>query len=339
MRRIVVTFLLFVGLSTNAQIRLDDINRIYIHAFVPLSEKLTNESQKLLETKLLQIISNNGISDSEYGNRFVLTAKINTLSKDVVAGPPTRISIKAEITLVLGDVVDNKIYAQLPIQVMGIGQSVEKTLISVIKNIKTNSPQICSFIQEGKNKILSYYQTNCEDIINEACNEASLQHFEDALIRLASVPDVCSDCREKAFANAELIFVKMINSRGEEHLNEARRLWAENPTKEGAKQTMHILSQINFAASCRPQVELLLKEITSKINEIDRREWKHEMDVYKDNIDREKREWKQQVREYDDRVKTQRMYLNACRDVAIENARHQPKVVTRFVNYNRVLLW
>ena len=82
-----------------------------------------------------------------------------------------------------------------------------------------------------------------------------------------------------------------------------------------------------------------MKEITAKMNEIDRREWKHQMQVYQDNLEKEKRQWTQHVREYEDRVQTQRMYLKACRDVAITYAKNQPKVITRVVNYNRVILW
>lgn len=75
------------------------------------------------------------------------------------------------------------------------------------------------------------------------------------------------------------------------------------------------------------------------MNEIDRREWAHEMQVYQDNINREKRLWAQQVREYEDRVQTQRMYLKAARDVAITYAKNQAKVITRTINYNRIILW
>ena len=75
------------------------------------------------------------------------------------------------------------------------------------------------------------------------------------------------------------------------------------------------------------------------MNEIDRREWEHQMQVYHDGIEREKRQWTQNVREYEDNVQTQRMYLKAARDVAITYAKNQPKKVTRVINFNRVILW
>lgn len=326
-------------ICTQAQERLDDIGRMTIHAYIPESEELPYESHKLLETKLSQIISANGIADNENFVRFVLTAKVNVISKDIVAGPPQRISQKLDITLTLGDIEEDKVYAQQTISVVGIGQSLEKSYISAFKNINPKNTAITAFMQEGKEKILAYYQTHCEDIIAEAKKQASLQHYEHALMLLTSIPDVCADCFDEAARVATPIYRDMIEARGAEFLNQASAVWAKNPTKDGAKEATRLLSQINFAASCQPQAASLMREITDKMNEIDRREWEHQMQVYQDGIEREKRQWAQHVKEYEDRVQTQRMYLKAARDVAITYAQYQPKVVTRVINYNRVILW
>jgi len=339
MKTIFTIFSLLCVLTVNAQKQLDDIGRITIHAYVPENENLPPESQKLLETKLLQIITANGISDNENFVRFVLTAKVNVISKDIVAGPPQRVSQKLDITITLGDIEADKVYAQTTVSAIGIGQSLEKAYISAFKTINPRNTDITTFIQEGKQKILNYYQTNCEDVISEARKQASLQNYEDALMLLTSIPDVCSACFEEASRMVAPIYKDMIEARGAECLNEARAIWAKNPTKEGAQETTHLLSQINFAASCQPKAADLLKEISAKMNEIDRREWEHQMQVYQDGVEREKRQWAQHVREYEDRVQTQRMYLKACRDVAITYAKNQPKVITRVVNYNRVILW
>lgn len=339
MKKICLILVLLCTISVQAQDRLDDVGRITIHAYVPESEELPYEAHKLLTTKLLQIITANGIADNENFVRFVLTAKINVISKDIVAGPPQRISQKLDITLMLGDIEEDKVYSQVTISAIGVGQSYEKSFISAFKNINPKNTIITTFIREGKEKVLGYYQTHCEDLISEAKKQASLQNYEDALMLLASIPDVCTDCFEEAAQIAEPIYTDMIEARGAEFLNQARAVWAKNPTREGAREATRLLSQINFAASCQPQAASLMREVTAKMNEIDRREWEHQMQVYQDGIEREKRQWAQHVREYEDRVQTQRMYLKAARDVAMTYAMNQPKVVTRIVNYNRIILW
>ena len=339
MKKICLILVLLCPILVQAQDRLDDVGRITIHAYVPENEDLPYEAHKLLTTKLSQIITANGIADNENFVRFVLTAKINVISKDIVAGPPQRISQKLDITLMLGDIEEDKVYSQLTISAIGVGQSYEKSFISAFKNINPKSTAITAFIREGKEKVLGYYQTHCEDLITEAKKQASLQNYEDALMLLASIPDVCTDCFEEAARIAAPIYTDMVEARGAEFLNQARAVWAKNPTREGAREATRLLSQINFAASCQPQATSLMREITDKMNDIDRREWEHQMQVYQDGIEREKRQWAQHVREYEDRVQTQRMYLKAARDVAITYAKNQPKVVTRIVNYNRIILW
>lgn len=340
MRRILLLalFLLCVTIG-NAQTRLDDIGRITIHAVVPDYEELPYESRKLLLSKLSQMVTANGIADDESSVRFVLSAKINVVSKDIAAGPPQRISQKLAVTLMLGDIVEDKVYSLTDINTIGVGQSLEKTFISAFKNINPNNAKIKAFLLDGKQKILSFYETHCQDIIAEAQKQASTDNYEDALMMLSSIPDVCTSCFNDASSLASSVYTKMIEVRGGELLNEARALWAKNPTKEGAAEATRLLSQINFAAPCQKDVPALMAEITKKMNEIDRREWEHQMLVYQDGIDREKRQWEQSVREYNDNVQTQRMRLKAYRDVAVAYAENQPKVVTRVVNYNRILLW
>lgn len=339
MKKIFVVLVLICTLCVQAQQRLDDIGRITIHAYVPENEELPYEAHKLLTTKLSQIVTANGISDNENCVRFVLTAKINVTTKDIVAGPPQRISQKLDVTLMLGDIEEDKVYSQLTVSAVGVGQSEEKSFISAFKNINPQNTTIKNFLQEGKEKVMAYYQSHCEDLIAEAKKQASMQNYEDALMLLTSIPDVCTDCFSEAAQIAEPIYVDMIDARGAELLNQAQSIWSKDPSKESAREATQLLSQINFAASCMPKVTTLMNEISAKMNEIDRREWEHEMQVYQDGIEREKRQWEQHVKEYEDQVQTQRMYLKAARDVAITYAKNQPKVITRVVNYNKIILW
>ncbi len=339
MKKLLFIMALICAMRIHAQKCFDDIGRISIHAYVPESEEIPYESHKMLVSKLSQIISANGIADNENVVRFILTAKINVVSKDIVVGPPQRISQKLDITFILGDIDEDKVYSQLTISAIGIGQNLEKSYISAFKNINSKNPAIMAFIQEGKERLLAYYQTHCNELIAEAKKQASQQNYEEALMLLTSIPSVCASCFEESARIATTIYTNMIEVRGAEFLNQARATWANNPSREGAIEATRLLSQINFAASCQTQATSLLKEITVKMNEIDRREWEHQMQVYHDGIEREKRQWTQNVREYEDNVQAQRMYLKAARDVAIAYAKNQPKKITRVINFNRVILW
>lgn len=374
-RYILLMMFVWGAMTAAAQSNLDDVGRLTVHAVVPQYENLPVEAQKLLETKLSQIITANGIADNENSVRFVLTAKVNVIAKDIVVGPPQRISQKLDITIMLGDIQTDKVYSQMTISAMGIGQTLDKAYISAFKNIVPNNKAISEFMADGKEKLIAYYQTNGQEMLTEAKNLAAMQNYEDALIQLASIPDVCTDIFSEAARLASTIYADMIDARGREYLNAARAVWANNPTREGAQEATRLIKKINFAASAQSDVSELMEEITDKMNEIDqreweqtvqeykdnierekreweqsvqvyqdniqreKREWEHSQQEYRDNLEREKREWEQHVREHEDNVQTQRLRIKAYRDVAVAYAENQPKEITKVINYNKLILW
>lgn len=339
MKKILLFFCLVYAVSVIAQERLDDIGRISIHTYTPENEELPYESHKLLETKLSQIVTDNGIADDENFVRFILTAKINVISKDVVVGPPQRISQKLDIILILGDIEENKVFSQITIHAFGVGQNEEKAYLSAFKNLSSKNEVIRDFIQEGKNRILAYYQKHTKDILSDVRRLYSLHNYEDALFLLSSIPNVCTDYSDEVSQLVGSIYKDMIEARGSEFLNQAQAVWAKNPTKEGANEAVRLLSLINFSASCQQKAEALLHEITLRMKEIENREWNFQMQVYKDGVEREKRQWAQYVREQEIQGEIQKKYLSVAKEVAITYAKNQPKVVTRVINYNRVVLW
>ena len=289
-----------------AQEHAANIDNITIHAYVPESEALPSEFHKLLETKLDQIIAANGIADDENSTRFILTAKINATSKNIVAGPSPRVTQKLDVTLILGDVEEDKMYAQLTFPVLGIGQSVESSYIAAFKNINPQDPAITEFMQEGKEKAMAYYQVRCKNLITEATKLAAMQKYEDAINLLSSIPDICPDCFNEAVRMSAFFHHDLIEAQGADLLKQARSAWTKAPTKEGADEAIRLLSQINFAASCQPQAETLMGEIIQKMSEIEGKEWEHKMQMYKDGLEREKRQWELQVKESEERAKWQR---------------------------------
>lgn len=365
--------LLFIFISLIAQIghtqSISDINRIIIHPIIPSYEHLPAESSKLLETKLLQIVTANGIMDNEHISRFVITAKVNVISKDILVGPPQRISQKIDVTLMIGDIEEDKVYSSYTLSCVGIGQSLDKAYIAAFKNINPNNQKIKQFIEDGKEKIIQYYELHCRDIISEAKKLASTNQYEQALLMLTSIPNVCEDCYNDCADIASELYVDMINVRGAELLRKAQSAWSKNPTREGAKEATRLLSQINFASNCQKEVSSLMHDITEKMKEIDNREWEFKMQQYKDDIEREKREWAQHLQEYKDEVEREkrefaqkqqeykdhqkrqaaldtekavqrRMLINACRDVAMEYARHQPNTINYYsIKSTRIYAW
>lgn len=354
MKKYIFIFSIFCVLKLHAQINVDDVSRLTIQAYVPSNTGIPNEAVELLRTKLSQIVTMNGIADNEYCMRFILTAKINVVSKDIVLGPPQRISQKLEITLMLGDIKLDKVYSSLTLSVMGVGTNINKSYISAIKNIHPNNSNIETFMVEGKNMIVDYYRVNCKLIMEDAKRMAEMQKFEEAIYQLTSVPDICRDCYDECSLLASKLYTDMIEGRGIYWLQQAQGAWAKSPNSYGAKEAINYLSKINFAASSQTHAAVLLDEITKKLINDDEREWEFKMQQYKDGIEREKRKWEHSMqiyrdeqrrddedrafrqKQYEEDVITQRLIIQSCREIGIEYAKNQPKTINQ---YNKIIKW
>lgn len=336
MKRALFLLLSFLALTTHAQTTLDDIGRMTIQAYVPETEGLPQEATKLLQTKLSQIITSNGIADNEYCERFVLTAKVNILSKDIVSGPPQRIAQKMEISLILGDIKEDKVYSTYTISTVGVGTNIDKAFIAAFKNIRPNNAQITDFMREGKEKIYAYYEANCPLMITEAKALAGQQQYEEALWLLSSIPDVCKDCFEESCSLSSTIYVKMINAYGATLLKQAQTAWAKQPNKQGAEKAMQYISQINSAATCMPQVNELTEQITQKLISDEKREWEFKLEQFRARQKREAEERAYAQQRYAERQETNRAYISACRDVAVAYYKSRPRTVNY---YTRIYAW
>ena len=85
-------------------------DQIYISVVQPERDEIPYEASKQLERKLSQLLTSNGISSQDENNRFVITAKVDIISKNIVATAPQRIAETIDLTFLVGDIVENKVF-------------------------------------------------------------------------------------------------------------------------------------------------------------------------------------------------------------------------------------
>jgi hypothetical protein len=267
-----------------AQTGKDNSGKISINAAQPDYKHIPEEANKLLESKLNQILTTYGIADNGYTERFVLTAKVNVVSKDIVPSTPQRISQKLEITFMVGDIIENKLYETTALSVSGIGINETKAFIAAFGNINANNEKIVALLDNATNKIIAYYTSNCDVIIEKAQSLANLQQYDEAIYNLVCVPNICSECYKKSQALASELFAKKIDLEGETLLKNAKIQWMQQPDKNGANQVAVLINQINPAAKCQPQVQKLISEISSKLKADEKRDWDFKVKQYEDEV-------------------------------------------------------
>ena len=264
---LIIIILALVQITVSRAQNTMDVGRIVLHSVVIDPEnKMPSESKVFLETKLSQIASNNGVGGNGINPRFIIAAKINITTKDIIAGPPQMIAINTEIIFFVGDAITKELYANETISSKGVGTNENKSLIDAIKNINTKNPSLMNLIENGKNKIVNYYSQQCDFIISKCKTLADKQNYDEAIYELMQVPDVCKDCYLKCMAVVKPIWQKKINRDCTLKLNVAKNKWNASQNSKGAVAVAEIIANIEPAASCYKEALVLTESIKNKID-------------------------------------------------------------------------
>jgi hypothetical protein len=292
---------------------LSDFGRIVLNTYLPEKIEMPSEAKNQLHTKLSQIASNNGMGGSQVNPRFIITAKVSVGTKNIIAGPPQMIAQNMDLTLFIGDAINNTIFANATLSLKGVGINENKAFIDAFKNINPKNKELATFLEEGKNKILAYYTTNCDFILKEAQALVKQDKYNEAIYQLSVVPDVCKDCYLRCLDTIGVFFQKKIDAEGQLKLNEAKTIWAASQHSIGADRAGEILSTIHPKASCQLEVAQFVKTIESKLNADEKAALRLKMKELELN----------------------ELQIKSYRDVALEYAKNQPKTVT----YNNIYWW
>lgn len=350
---LITSFFLF-GASFQAQEKLDDFGRIVLNTYLPELANIPSEAKNFLNTKLTQITTNNGMGGSTVNPRFIITASVNIGTKDIIPGPPQMIAQNLEVTLFIGDAISNIRFSNLSLNLKGVGTNENKAFIEAFKMINPKNAQITGFLEEGKQKIIQYYSSQCDFIIKDAQSLSKQGNFDEAIYKLSLVPEVCEDCYFKCIDTMLQIYQTKIDVDGKKKFNEAKLLWSANQTSAGAEQAGDILSQIDPMASCQNDVSQFINSINAKLKADEKAKWDFKMKQYADKITMQKeqiriaesqakrddqfrenqanRDAASQERQSKRNYELDKLRVNAYRQVATEYARNQPKSVT----YNNI---
>ena len=278
-----------------------------------VDEKIPDEAARQLETKLQSALTANGYADKGYMERFVLTAKVDITQKDVTPTTPVRISEKMDITLMVGDVVENKLFASVTMQASGIGTNENKTFISAFRNIKGENPKIQQMLNDAKTKIMDYYTKHCPEIIQRAQGLVAKQSYDEAIAMLVSVPNVCNDCFTQCQQQAGQVYQQKIDAEATVLLEKARNVWATNSNTTGANEVADIISQINPQSGNYASVVSLRNTVSAKLQADARRSWDFKMKQYEDN---------QQFK---------RSIVDAAKAIGVAWGQHQPTTIYKSI--------
>ena len=309
MKKIIILF--SVLFSVNVVLaQTEETGRIALKALQPAGQNVPEEARSLLESKMQKLILSQGMAENNVSDRFVMTAKVTVLQKDVTPTTPAKISQKLEITFFVVDAIDKVMFSSSSLTVAGIGDNETKAFFQAFQHINTNNPQLQSFVNVAKQRIADYYTQKCEIILKEAAVLENNQEYDAAIAKLVAVPKCCAACYAKSSDAAIAVYNKKINTEGKQLIQQAKSAWIVSQDSTGAANAFTFLTQINPQASCTTEAETLWTEINTQLKKQHAEELKFK---------------KQQ---YTDEIRLREMNIKASERIGVAYGENQPRVKT-----------
>lgn len=278
------------SIAQNSLGKTDDVGRICLNSVIASNSSIPQGAGKMVINKLNQIAAKNGVGGSSLSPRFVITANVVELAQEVVPSAPPMVALELETTLYIGDSVSGTLYSTYSYGIRKcVGETADKAYLSALKKLPVDSPALRSFVEDGKNKIVEYYNSQIDFIISEAESLASQNRYDESISLLMQVPEVCKSAYTKAMAKATIVFQKKVDDEGAALLTKAKAAWKASATEDGAAEAAKYLGEISPAAACSGEANAFADSIAKHFKDLDDREWNFKMKQYNDALEQENR--------------------------------------------------
>jgi hypothetical protein len=241
--------------------------------------------------KLNQMISANGYASTDIANDFILTVVATPTDKAIVPGAPPQIMQSLDFTFYIVDANRQIIFSTHTTSSKGVGPSETKSYMDAIKRVSIKSSEVSTFLNQGRNKIVAWYDNEAERIFAKAESLAAMHSYAEAFYNLCGFPTECKKYDE-CLKLGNKIYQDYVDHNAQISLNKAKMEWAAEQNSIGAERAGLYLADILPEASCYQEAMALYKEIKAKVLD----DWKFEMKKYQDSVDLEKQRiesWKE----------------------------------------------
>jgi len=286
MKNLIIVIAFLFSQLINAQSK--NTNKILLGAYIPEQvEGIPSSAKRLFINKLGQIITKNGISDNVANSRFIITPNVSVLSKNILATAPTKVALNLEVTLYVGDGIAGNLFASESFNLKGVGTNENKAYIAALRTLKPSHKSVQELLKRSKEKILNYYNANCDLLVKKAEGFIARNQMSQALATYAKVPEG-SSCFDKVKIQMASIYLKAINEDCKRLLNQAQGIWSANQDIAAANEVGKLLAQVEPNANCFADVKNLYNQVATRVKDLQDRNWNYQLkklDLTKSNID------------------------------------------------------
>lgn len=285
----------------------------------PEYDNLPEEARLALESKLEQILTANNVVAGQ-SDRFVITAKYVVNQKDITPTAPARISEKLQVTILIGDAIDNKVFARTNMQVAGIGVTETKALIQAFQRIPTGSSAVKQLVEDASAQISDYYTNHCDRVVQDAERLVKMQQYDEAIAKLISVPDLSESCYDECQNKAVALYQQKIDIDCMSYIREAKTVWSLKHNYTQAQKAMDVLLQVDPHSSCIHEADSLVKAINATLRAQEQAAAEHQREI-------EQRNWEMKVQQYNDNLELRKQRMQILGNIGTELTKNLPSLI------------
>ncbi len=275
--------------------------------------ELTMPDLSLLESKLLKILSTNGITGMENSSNFVVFPKYEIYKDEMLSAgiEPVNI-IKAELFLFVKNTTDNKVYGSMSIKLQATGLSKKIAIRNTIASISSRDKAFNTFLVASKKNILNFYNQRCDIILAEAERYSKSSEYKKAIATIMAIPEESKTCYLKSREKALEYYTLHLNQTCSQTILEAQ----SEKAKKNYVAALELLGTIDPASACNSTANELIKKLEQKVTE------------------EQKLELKRAEKERSQEVELEKARIAAMKEITTTYYENQPKVE---YHYNTII--
>ncbi len=310
------SLVMLVAILCNLTILFAQTNVEQISIFPIISDAdISEEVAKNVTNKLSRMISSFGYGSLGGVERFVLVANMDVTRNDVVPSNPPRVSKSIDMTLMIGDVVENMVFSSCCVTLAGVGVNDTKAYISALSRLSPSNILISQMFDEAQQEIVKMY-SNSTFFLTKARSYSQQGEYERAIAYLMTVPAIDKTTTELCQREIEDTYRHKIDKEGLVLYNRACAVWRSTRDIHGAKQVAEILSGIDPYASVMSEVDVLWKDIESRLRANELAE-----------LEAEKRAYEERMKEAEMTSEGMKQLIGAAKAVGIAFGVFQPRML------------
>jgi|GEM_PF-3862515 len=243
---------------------------VSIGLYVPVAVKELNASHLTrIESRLMSILSDNGVSSTCACNGIVLYPVVNLYDQSVIeAGVQNLTSVSIQFSIYVKHIEQGTLFGACSIDLQGSGANKDKAVNMAISAIKPDDAKWKDFIGRVRKEINNYYASACSRIIADAKLHSKTGDYDKAFALLSSIPPGIS-CYDNARNTILEVYRSYMDKTCKAQLIKVKGLISSNEYRRAISEAI----LIDPYATCFKEAETMIQRVSKDIDKDDMKLW------------------------------------------------------------------